>query len=126
MTIRSRIEAVVRKAASESTCQKRVTVCMILDFFGSVLSCESNRCDPDGDVCARLGVEQNKKNYSGYECNSVHAEVMAIKALPQGTRPHKAVLYGHKFFCDDCEQRLNEVGVEKFEQFDEGYGTGPR
>lgn len=40
---------------------------------------------------------------------------MAIQALQEGSKPFRAVLYGHTFFCDACELALRRVGVQVFE-----------
>lgn len=104
------------QAYHESTCQKRVTVVALLDKDGNVLSRESNRCNPDGGTCHRLGIVQNVNNYDVHSsCNWTHAEIMAIKALPEGARPYKAILYGHDFYCQTCENALKAAGVEEFE-----------
>lgn len=98
-------------AKLESTCQKRITICEIYDAQGNLLSRESNRCSPEGE-CHRLGVLQDKENYDETsDCNWVHAEIMAIKALPDGAKPTSAVLKGHDFICTPCEKALWEVGV---------------
>lgn len=103
-------------ASKKSTCQKRITVCEIYDKNDILLSCESNRCDPEGGTCHRLGLVQNKNNYDvSSHCNWTHAEIMAIQALPSGSQPHKVIVYGHTFLCDNCERELKGVGVEKFE-----------
>ncbi len=96
---------------AESTCQKRQTVCEIYDLDWNILSRESNRCSPDG-TCHRLGLVQVKAGYDVVSlCNWTHAEMMAINALPERVRPYRAVLHGHNFFCDACEQALRSVGV---------------
>lgn len=103
---------------AESTCQKRVTVCELYDWNGMLLCRESNRCNPDG-ICCRLGVIQNKDNYDkNSNCNWTHAEIMAISALPKHLsggiiKPHKAIVYGHDFICDSCEEALKDAGVEE-------------
>jgi len=100
------------EAIQESTCQKRITVCEIYDADGKLLSRESNRCSPEGDVCCRLGVIQTKDNYDKESsCNWIHAEIMAINALKGGV-PENAILYGHDFLCDNCEEALKGIGVK--------------
>lgn len=97
---------------AESTCQKRRTVCEIYDLDWNLLSRESNRCDPGG-TCHRLGLVQGKGNYDSLSsCNWTHAEIMAIKALPAGSRPYRAVIHGHNFYCDACEKALREIRVQ--------------
>jgi hypothetical protein len=104
------------KVMRESTCKKRVTICEIYDIDNNLLSRESNRCNPDNGVCARLGVIQSKENYDVHShCNWTHAEINAIKSLPLDCKPHKIILYGHNFLCDNCEQELRKIGVVDFE-----------
>lgn len=98
-----------------STCQKRATACVLYDALGNMLACESNQCSPDGGRCTRLGVTNTKADYPTESCNWVHAERRAINALPSGSLPHRAVLYGHDFYCDACESALRAAGVTVFE-----------
>ena len=99
---------------SESTCQKRITICELYDINGVLLSRESNRCEPDGGVCTRLDVIQNKENYDrDSNCNWTHAEIRAISALPTGSKPVLSILYGHEFYCNNCETELKKVGIIK-------------
>ena len=99
----------------ESTCQKRTTVCEILDEKGTLLARESNRCNPEGGTCHRLEVNQDKTNYDKEsQCNWTHAEINAIAALPKDCKPFQAIIYGHTFFCDACEDALKKVGVTHF------------
>lgn len=98
----------VQKAVADSTCQKRATVCVLLDKDDNVVAVESNRCSPDG-VCPRLTLITSKTNYPADTCNSEHAEVRAMK-LAKGL-PKTAIIYGHTFFCDDCEGFLRGMGV---------------
>ena len=102
----------VELAATQSTCQKRVTVVALFDVDGKLLSIGSNRCDPPGGVCERLGITNAKADYPSASCNWVHAEVMALGSLPLGSLPHEAVLWGHDFFCGECEKALRARGVE--------------
>lgn len=105
----------LKEVYSESTCQKRVTICEIYDKNDILLSRESNRCNPDGGICSRLGLIQNKSNYDvESSCNWIHAEVHAINNIPTGSMPYKSVLYGHDFYCDRCESILREAGIEVF------------
>lgn len=105
----------IKQAISESTCQKRVTVCVIMDANWNVLSIGSNRCDPEGGTCHRLGISQDKSNYDTHShCNWTHAEIRAIETLKEGAEAYEAVLYGHDFYCNGCEEELRKVGVRKF------------
>jgi deoxycytidylate deaminase len=105
----------IEQVKAESTCLKRITICEIYDLFGNLLARESNRCNPPGGVCGRMGVVQNKKNYDKEStCNWTHAEINAINALPEGSKPYSAIVLGHSFLCDNCEQALKKVGVQHF------------
>jgi deoxycytidylate deaminase len=105
----------IEQAKAESTCQKRVTVVQIIDEKGYIVACESNRCAPEGRTCHRMGVVQGKENYDTHShCNWAHAEINAINALPEGAKPKKAILYGHDFYCQPCEDALRAVGVTEF------------
>src|SRR6516162_6733267 len=102
----------LEEVAMESTCLKRTTICEIQDKDGIILSRESNRCSPRNGRCARLSTVQDKENYDRVsDCNWVHAEMMAIANLPDGSKPYRALLYGHSFFCKACEDALTERGV---------------
>ena len=106
----------IQEVAKQSTCQKRVTVCEIFNEDNECLARESNRCSPEGGTCHRLGLIQGKDNYDvNSHCNWTHAEINTIKALPENCKPHRAVIYGHDFFCDNCENELRKVGVTIFE-----------
>ena len=100
-----RFEKTLKYTASESTCQKRQTICDIYDEQGVLLSRESNRCNPTGGVCHSI----NKDTTFG--CSWVHAEINAIYRLPNHSHPYRAVLYGHSFYCNACEAALKKAGV---------------
>jgi deoxycytidylate deaminase len=112
--------------AAESTCQKRVVVCELYDEAGALIARESNRCRPTGGVCCRLGVVQTQANYTGNECNSMHAEIRAILQLTADDRPVRAVVIGHDFPCGECEAALLRFGVTIIEVVREAPGCGPR
>lgn len=104
------------QAIRASTCQKRITVVELFAEDGRILSRGSNRCAPSGGVCHRLGVVQDKDNYDVINsCNWTHAEIITIEQLPEGSKPYRAVLFGHSFYCDACVSALRAVGVEVFE-----------
>lgn len=106
----------IDQATTESTCQKRITMVEIYDEQNNLLSRESNRCNPSGGTCHRIGVFNGKENYpADSHCNWTHAEIMAIKSLPENSKPYKAILYGHDFYCEPCETALKNVGVKIFE-----------
>lgn len=101
-----------QEALEESTCHKRAIICEIFDINGKLLSRESNRCNPEGGKCHRLGISQNKDNYdTTSHCNWTHAEIMAIMNLPSDSVPYKAVIHGHDFACEKCEIELKKAGV---------------
>ena len=110
-----RFEKTLKYTASESTCQKRQTICDIYDEQGVLLSRESNRCNPTGGTCHRIGVVQQKDTSS---CNWVHAEINAIYKLPNKSKPYRALLYGHSFYCDACETALKKAGVVVLEKYE--------
>lgn len=102
--------------ATESTCQKRAVVCILVSKEGRVVSSGANRCDPPDGVCSRLGLIQNKENYdTASTCNWSHSEVQALNNIPIGLKPYKAILKGHDFYCTPCENRLKAAGVVEFE-----------
>lgn len=106
----------IEAVAEESTCQKRPVVCILLSKEGKVVSSGANRCKPEGGVCHRLGITQDKANYDvNSTCNWSHSEIQAIANLPASYKPYKAVLKRHDFYCQPCEDKLKAVGVEVFE-----------
>jgi deoxycytidylate deaminase len=98
----------LEQVANQSTCQKRAVVCVLLDKDDKIVSIQSNRCSPDG-VCPRLSRFSTKENYPPDTCNSEHAEVRAMKLAKR--MPKTAIIFGHTFFCDDCEIFLRGMGV---------------
>lgn len=110
------LKELFKAVSTESTCQKRAVVCILVSKEGKVVSSGANRCDPPDGVCSRLGLIQNKENYDVEStCNWSHSEIQAIKNLPQGYKPYKAILKGHEFYCQPCEDALRAIGVEVFE-----------
>ena len=106
----------LKEVKNESTCQKRITICEIYDESGILLSRQSNRCNPKDGICQRLGIIQNKENYDiESTCNWIHAEINAINNLPKQSLPYKSILYGHDFYCNNCEIKLIENGVKILE-----------
>lgn len=106
----------LEEVIKESTCQKRITVCELYDENNNLLTRESNRCEPYGGTCHRLGTIQNKDNYDiESSCNWIHAEMMAVQRMSKNVAPHKAILYGHDFYCTACEDALKVAGVKIFE-----------
>lgn len=109
------VKAVMMACIDRSTCQKRKVACVLVSRNGRVVSYGVNTCQPEGGVCHRLGLVQSKENYDvNSNCNWIHAEIDAIKNLPDGYKPFMAYLYGHDFFCGECEKALEAKGVEIF------------
>lgn len=104
------------QAIGQSTCQKRIVVCKLVDAGGKIVALESNRCDPEGGMCHRKGIVQERDTYAlTSECNWTHAEIMAINSLPEGAEPRTAHIFGHDFACQSCTDALEAVGVTKIE-----------
>lgn len=113
----------ITQAASQSTCEKRVTVCVLLDANDTVLACESNQCQTP---CQRLSQVTSKSSYPTATCDTDHAELRALRALKPGDRPVRSVLYGHAFYCESCEQALRACGVGTLELGPPWEGCGLR
>lgn len=116
----------VMETASLCNCQKRVIVCILKNIEGRILSCGSNHCDPPDGICQRLNMKQSKDKYTGNECRTIHAEIAALKAMPKGAKPFRAIVYGHDFICKECEKALLEAGVEAFKIIPSSDYTGLR
>lgn len=117
----------IRDAARQSTCRKRVTVCVIFDVDGNPLACESNRCDPPEGQCTRVARSDGQAQYpSESGCRWQHAEQRAVAALSESARPVRALLCGHDFPCPDCESALRAVGVTHIDVEPTLFGTGLR
>lgn len=108
----------IRAAAGESTCLKRVTVCVLLDDAQTVIACESNRCDPPNGICQRLARKDQQETYPvTSSCNWTHAEIRAIRSAPWDAVPSVARIYGHEWPCPTCEEALRNNGIERIEVF---------
>lgn len=60
-----------------------------------------------------MHITEGEEGYSGKGCNSVHAEINAIKALPdKDLRGLTAIIIGHDFACEPCKEALYAVGVD--------------
>lgn len=117
----------IENCIDASTCRKRVTVCAILDADNRVISMESNRCSPPGGVCVRVGVSGTQAAYpKDSTCQWDHAEQRAVLAVPAGSRPARAILYGHDFACDTCIAALASIGIHDLQVIPDFYGTGVR
>lgn len=115
---------IVEGLAALSNCQKRVTVCILYDKECRLAGFGYNRCAPPTSGCARLTLSQSKSNYTGDECETIHAEIMALRSIHPKRPPVAAVVYGHEFACPPCEKALRDAGILHIEIVLEGYGTG--
>lgn len=112
--------------ASFSNCQKRITACVLFDAENRPAGFGYNRCAPPTTGCARLGMKQAKEGYTGDECETIHAEIMALRSAHPKRPPVSAVVYGHEFACPTCEKALKDAGITSIRIVPEGYGTGLR
>lgn len=95
-------------------CLKQKTRCVIVRADGRRYEA-TNLCAADGmDVCPRVTAEC--KTGTGYElCGSTHAEANAAAlAKKSADVPGEAWLFGHTWFCGDCQHALTAVGVTTF------------
>lgn len=105
-------------------CLKRTVVCILTTAEGKVIGIGRNQCDPPQKMneawmsrreCARMNIVATEEGYDGKGCNSVHAEINALKeAAASGEKPRAAHLFGHDFCCEDCRKALHAAGVEVF------------
>jgi hypothetical protein len=95
-------------------CLKQRTRCVIITDHATYEA--TNACAVDGlDVCPR--VTAGCATGTGYElCGSTHAEAnaAALKTACGDTSPGIAVLYGHDYFCRECQHALAAVNVTVF------------
>lgn len=115
---------IVECAATLSNCQKRITVCVLFDEHNRPSGIGYNSCDPPISGCARKFLQQHKGEYTGQECNTIHAEIMALRTVHPNRKPVAAVLYGHDFMCKECEETLRAAGIDNLRVSQETYGTG--
>lgn len=117
-------------------CLKRHVVCIILDAKGNVIGSGRNQCRPpytepdelnnDDRYCARMHIKATEEGYDGAGCNSIHAEINAIKSMkPSEYKPYEAVLLGHNFPCMDCLRALGEAGAKWVNVSREDTGIAP-
>lgn len=95
-------------------CLKQQTRCVIEREDGRVYEA-TNSCDVSGDVCPRVSAG-SKTGEDYHLCQSRHAEANCA-ALAEESRdvPGKATLYGHTYFCKDCQDALRAANVNIFE-----------
>lgn len=101
-------------------CAKQRVRCEIYCLDGSIIYGE-NYCGQPQETCPREAGE-------GYEkCKSIcqqvgHAEQVAVKnAMGKDCTGAMAVLYGHTYFCMDCQHALFDAGVTYLKR---GNGNG--
>ena len=92
-------------------CLKQQTRCVIVRADGRSYEA-TNQCAVDGlEKCPR--VVAGCKTGAGYElCGSTHAEANAAKLAAESAHiPGTAYLYGHTYFCKECQEALAVVNV---------------
>jgi len=95
-------------------CLKQLTKCVIVRADGRRYEA-TNACAVDGlNVCPR--VTAGCKTGEGYElCGSTHAEANAAKlAMESADVKGEAFLYGHTWFCKECQDALSAANVKTF------------
>ena len=92
-------------------CKKQPTQCTIIRETGEQYSAW-NTCDIEGEECPRAGRESGCDYHL---CRSLHAEANAAKlAAETKDVPGTAYLYGHDWFCRQCQHALLAVNVNTF------------
>jgi deoxycytidylate deaminase len=92
-------------------CAKRDVTCIILSADHKSYWTGRNLCMNAQEVCPR----EEGEDYS--KCDTVcqtigHAEAVAVRQVPEGAADGGEVhLFGHYRICDDCAQKLIDVGV---------------
>jgi deoxycytidylate deaminase len=92
-------------------CLKQLTRCVIVRDDGRRYEA-TNQCNVDGlSVCPR--VTAGCVTGTGYElCGSTHAEANAAElAKDSAGVAGTAYLYGHTWFCKECQDALTAVNV---------------
>lgn len=115
---------IINALSQLSNCQKRATACVLFDAENRPAGFGWNFCAPPVSGCARLKMSQSKAGYTGTECETIHAEIMAIRSAHPKRPPVSAVLYGHDFICQQCEDALRNFGITEMRVMPNGYGTG--
>lgn len=96
------------------SCLKQLTRCVIIRANGKRYE-STNMCAVNGlSVCPR--VTAGCKTGEGYElCGSEHAEARtAALAMESADVPGEAYLFGHTWFCKDCQDALSAANVKTF------------
>lgn len=97
-------------------CLKQRTRCEIVfaDPTGTWEYEATNECAADGcDECPRV-TAGSKTGEDYHLCGSTHAEANAAALVPAWRTGGTAFLYGHDWFCRDCQHALTRVGVSTF------------
>lgn len=96
-------------------CLKQKTRCIIVRDNGLVVADETNACTEVGGLTECPRVTACCETGEGYHlCGSVHAEARAAMSAGHSTIPGTAYLYGHTWFCKDCQDALVAVNVRTF------------
>src|ERR1039458_8234516 len=112
-----------RACAALSNCQKRITVCILFDKENRPAGYGYNFCNPPIQGCVRVGLNQTKEGYTGQEWETVHAAIMALRSRHPKRQAVSATLFGHEFYCKECEAALRVEGITEL-RISSGYGTG--
>ena len=91
------------------TCAKKTVVCKIIGARGETYI-GTNDCDNPQPVCPRAPGEDYTK------CETVcqqrgHAEIQALRAAGDDARAGIAILEGHTYFCQHCQEALFDAGI---------------
>jgi deoxycytidylate deaminase len=117
------LQEVVEAAVGESNCLKRRVVCVLLDADNRLLSVGTNHCTPPSTGCPRIGITQSFSNYTGDECFTDHAEMVALARVPVGGTPVRALIVGHDFACPSCMDIFEVLNISR-EVRSEKFGAG--
>ena len=98
-------------------CLKQRTRCEIVFAHpGGTWEYEAtNECDVDCDECPRV-TAGSKTGEDYHLCGSTHAEANAAAKVPDHAHGGggTAFLFGHDWFCRDCQHALTDAGVTTF------------
>jgi len=104
----------MEKAKIYGPCLKQTVTCIIVAENGTEYHGQ-NSCSVEDDICPR--VVAGYGSGAAYElCGPpIHAEIEAISKMPKdiyigGT----AYIYGHDFFCRECQLALIVRGINEF------------
>jgi hypothetical protein len=98
------------------TCAKQQVYCILLNNHNNICSFGSNYCNTPQKLCPRTGSESG----IGYDlCKSIcnqqyHAEIDDIHNINESSNPITMILINHHYCCDNCLNKLKEIGVRNF------------